>query len=160
MNYLPFWVASEERLRLTVCWQYICHMYTLNYILKLENWAPGSPPSSGTAQRGLCLQDRPDHGPPLGTAGSSNTGNAAAQRHPSQHGKCPAGCRAAPLVCLQHLSLLQRTAACQGWPRSSRCHKELLGRAGTQPQLLVNGTSGQKVTDILRKAHVASCDFI
>lgn len=160
MNYLPFWVASEERLRL--CWHYICHMYTLNYILKLENWAPGSPPSSVTAQKGLCCRATLTMGQLRGPlAAAIQAVLLYRQRHPSQQGKCPTGCGELPLRRVCSIPPFGRALQrCQGWPGSSRCHRELLGRAGTQPQLLGNGTSAQKFTGVSRKARAASCGFI
>lgn len=67
---------------------------------------------------------------------------------------------ATPLACIEHPSLPQGIASVPALAGQLGGHRELPGRAWTRSQLLGNGVSGQKVTDILCKAHVTSCDFI
>lgn len=96
--------------------------------------------------------------------GSSHTGSAATPGSPqprnrSWHGNVLQVWGATPLACIEHPSLPQGIASVPALAGQLGGHRELPGRAWTRSQLLGNGVSDQKVTDILCKAHVTSCDL-
>lgn len=153
-------------------WHYICqHVYT--EIICTEACKLGTRVLSQQRDcaEGAELPYHPHHRPALGAAGSQRAWQQpyrqcchpritpATEPKPAWKTSCRFG---EPLLWhVQSIPPFRRASRLyQRWAGSSGGHRELPGRAWTQSQLLGDGVSDQKVTGILCKAHVTSCDFI